>query len=95
MGRNMTKHIPSVKKNVGEIPKKRDIEEIMPLEFFQRYFQNIVFGINKVLGSDGTMNALGWHYVMALNIQEPNTNFGYDYVIYIIKKIHDEINTAQ
>lgn len=67
----------------------------MPLELFQRYFQNIVFGLNKVLGSDRTMNTLGGHYAMELNIQCPNTNVGYDYVTYIINKIHDEIIVAQ
>lgn len=92
MGRNMTKHL---KKNVGDIPKKKDSEKIMPLEFFQRYFQNTVFGINKALGSDGTMNASGAYYVMALNIQDPNHNVGYDFVEYIIDSIHKEITATQ
>ena len=74
MGRNMTKHIPSTKRNVGYIPKRKDIDKCMPLEFFQRYFQNTMFGINTVLGLDGTMEALGGQHIMALNIQEKNHN---------------------
>ena len=51
--------------------------------------------MNKVLDSDGTINALGGHYVMAFNIQDANTNVEYDYVTYIIDKIHEEIIAAQ
>ncbi len=94
MGRNMTRHIPPTKKNVGKIPKKKDLDKYMPLKFFQRYFKNTVFGINKVLGLDGTMEALGGHYIMPLNIQDPNHNIGYDFVDIIIESIHKEITTA-
>lgn len=67
----------------------------MSLEYFQRYLQNMMFSPNKVLGSDGNMNALGGHYVMVLNIQDPQTNIGYEYVTYIIIRIHDDIFVAQ
>lgn len=80
MGKNLTRHIPKVKKDVGEIPKKRDVDKSMPLDLFQRYFQNTGFGIDKALGSDGTMNALGAYYCMALNIQDPNHYVGYYFV---------------
>ena len=95
MCREMTKNIPMSKKEKGKIPKKKEVDKIMPFEFFQRYFQNTIFGLNKVLGLDGTMNALRGHYVIELNIQNPNTNVGYDYVTYMIDKIHEEIIVAQ
>ena len=63
----------------------------MPLEFFQRYFLNTFFGLNKVLGSNGTMNSLARYYLITLNIQDLNTNVGYDYVTCIIENIHEEI----
>ena len=78
-----------------DIPKKKEIENFIPLEFFQRYFQNILFGINKALGSDGTINAMGVHYVMDLNIKDPNHNVGYNFVEYIIDRIDEEITTSQ
>ena len=53
--------------------------------------KNTIFGLNKALGSDGTMCAIGAHYIMALKIQDPNTNVGYDFFEYIINKIHDKI----
>ena len=34
MGKNMTLHILKVKKEVEEIPKKRDVDEVIPLDFF-------------------------------------------------------------
>ena len=34
MGREITRHIPQFHKEKEEIPKKKEIEKIMPLEFF-------------------------------------------------------------
>lgn len=69
MGRVMTIHIPMLRKEKGEIPKKKEVGDFMPFECFQRYMHNIVFGFNKALGSKGTMNSLGGHYIIALKIQ--------------------------
>ena len=83
----MKRHIPKAekgkrKKEKGELPKK--VWEFMPLEFFYKYFQFVGFGVDKVIGLDGTMNAPGYIYIMALGIQDSNQNIGYDFVIHII-----------
>ena len=52
-----------------------------------------MFRVYKVIGSNGTMNALGAYYVMTLNIQDPNHYVGYDFVEYIIEIFHKEITT--
>ena len=95
MGKVMTRHIPQVHKEKGEITKKNEVDGIMPLEFFQGYMKNIVFALKKVLASYGTMYATNAHYAMALNIQDPNTNVGYDFIEYIITKIRDELVATQ
>ena len=66
------------RKEKGEIPKKKEVEDLIPLKLFQRYMQNTIFGTKKSLGLDGTMNALGGHYVMTLNTKDPKKNVGYD-----------------
>ena len=48
-----------------------------------------------VLGIDGTTNAQGGVYIMALDIQDIHTNVGYDFATHIIKMIHNEIVVAQ
>ena len=77
----------------GELPKK--IVDFMPLDFFSRYFQYTVFGIDKVIGLDGTMNAPGYIYIMALDIQDSHHNAGYDFVTHIVNVMHNEIVAAQ
>ena len=57
--------------------------------------KNSIFPLNKALGSYGTMYTTSVQYIMAFNIQDPNTNVGYDFVKYIITKMHDEIVVAQ
>lgn len=95
MGRVMTRHIPSSKKDIGDIIKRKEVERIMSLELFQRNFQRIVFGINKDLGLVGTMNTLGAYSIIALNIQDPSHNIGYDFMEYFIDRIHEEIIVVQ
>ena len=82
-------HIPRSKKEMGEIPKK--VDKFMPMKVFYRYFQYTVFGVNRVLGVDGTMNTSSASYVMTINIQEWYTNVGYDYLKCIISMTHNKI----
>lgn len=65
------------------------------MEYFKRYFQYTVFGLNKILGRDGTMNAEGGLYIISLDIQDMHTNVGYDFITHIINKIHNEMVCAQ
>ena len=54
-----------------------------------------MYGLNKVLGMDGTTNAQGGVYIMALDIQDIQINVGYDFVTHITDMIHNEIVGAQ
>lgn len=92
-GRVMRRHIPKEKKEKGELPKK--VGELMPLNFFYKYFKYTIFGINKLVGVDDIMNAPGYIYIMTLDIQDPVNNAGYDFVEYIINKMHEEIVVIQ
>ena len=74
------------------MPKK--VGNLMPLDFFYKYFRYAIFGINKVIGIDSTNNALGYIYIISLDIQDPNHNVGYAFVECIINKMHDEIVLA-
>ena len=85
----MFKHILRSKKDVGDLPKK--LTETVPMEYFKSYFQYIVFGLNKILRIDGTMNAWGGIYIISLDIQDILTNVGYDFVTHITNMIHIEI----
>ena len=67
------------------------LTKTMPLDYFRRYFQNIIFGLNKVLGIDGKMNAQGRIYIIALDIQDIYANVGYYFVTHISNMIHSEI----
>ena len=44
---------------------------------------------------DGTTNAQGGMYIMALDIQDIHTNVGYDFATHIIDMIHNEMVAAQ
>ena len=92
-GRVMRRHILKVKKENGKLQKK--VGDLMPLEFFYESFRYTIFRIIKLVGVDGTMNSPGHMYIMALDIQDLVHNVGYDFVEYIINRIHDEIVTAQ
>ena len=54
-----------------------------------------MYGLNMVLGMDGTANAQGGVYIMALDIQDIHTNIGYDFATHMIEMIHNEIVTTQ
>ena len=51
----MTRHIIWDRLDAGDIPKK--LTTTMPMDYFMPYFQNMVYGLNMVLGMDGTTNA--------------------------------------
>ena len=70
----------------GEFSQK--ITNFIPLSYFYAYFQKKNFGLNKLLGVDGSMDASPVLYVIALDIQDPHTNVGYDFGIFIFDSIH-------
>lgn len=92
-GRVMKRHIPNSKLEKGEMPKK--VGDLMPPQFFCKFFRYTIFGINKVIGIDGTNNAPSYIYIITLDIQDPKHNVGYDFMEYIINRMHDEIVAAQ
>ena len=51
----MKRHIIQDQLDAGDIPKK--LTTTMPMEHFKPYFQNTVYGLNLILGMDGTANA--------------------------------------
>lgn len=87
--RVMQRHIPKSKKEKCELLKK--VGDFMPLEFFSKYFSYIVFGIDKVMRLDSTMNTLGYVYIMALDTHDLHHNVGYDFLIRIIIVIRNDI----
>ena len=89
----LKKHIIRDGLEAGDISKK--LTTTVPMEYFKPYFQNIVYRLNKVLGMDGTTNAQGGIYIMALDIQDIHTNVGYDFVTHMVDMIHNEIVSAQ
>ena len=76
----------------GEFPKNGT--DFIPLSYFCAYFQKTVFGLNKLLGVDGSMDASLALYVIALDIQDPHTNVGYDFGTFIADSIHQQMVIA-
>lgn len=66
IGRVMKRHIPKSKLEKVEMPKK--VGDLMPLELFCKYFRYTIFGINKVIGIDGTNNASSYIYIIDFDI---------------------------
>ena len=64
------------------------VNDFIPLSYLCAYFQKKNFGLNKLLGVDGSMDASPALYVIALDIQDPNTNVGYDFGTFIADSIH-------
>ena len=89
----MRRHIAQSLKDERLILKK--VGDFVPLSYFRRYIQNTTFGLNKVLGSDGTINSSRGIYIIALNIQDIHTNVGYDFVTHISNMTHSEIIYVQ
>ena len=90
----MLPHIPYNVNKVGLIPKK--VENYFPLRKFNNYFKNIVYGLHKVLGSDGAEDCVyGSLFLMASNIQDPFHNKKYDYVGFIMDSMHHQIVNAK
>lgn len=91
----MLRHIPRENQNKmkGEFPKM--VTDFIPLSYLCAYFQKIVFGWNKLLGVDGSMDASPALYVIALDIQYPHTNVGYDFRTFIADSIHQQMVIAQ
>lgn len=71
----MLRHIPRSRDNQKnmrvEFPKI--VTDLIPLSYFCAYFQKTVFGLNKLLGVDGSMDASPALYVLALDIHDPHT----------------------
>ena len=76
----------------GEFSQK--VTDFIPLSYFCAYFQKIVFGLNKLLGVDGSMDASPALHVIALDIEDPHTNVGYDFGTFIADSIHQQIVIA-
>ena len=72
---------------IEDIPKK--LTTTVPMEYFKPYFQNMVYGLDLVLGMDGIANTQGGVYIMALDIQDIHTNVGCDFSTHIIDMIHN------
>ena len=93
----MLRHIPRSRDNQKnmrvEFPKI--VTDLIPLSYFCAYFQKTVFRLNKLLGVDGSMDASPTLYVIALDIQDPHTNVGYDFGTFIADSIHQQMVTAQ
>lgn len=63
----MMPHIPYNVKKEGKIP--RSMADFLPLSRFKYYFRNIVYGLLKVLGSDGVEDCVyGSLFLMACDI---------------------------
>lgn len=60
------KHILPYMLKVGDIPKH--VKDSLTMEHFKRYFQYMVFSLNKILGIDGTMNIEGGLYIISIDI---------------------------
>ena len=89
----MKRHIIRDRLDVVDILKK--LTTTMPMEYFKPYFQNTIYGLNKVLGMDGTINSQEGVYIMALDIQDIHTNVEYDFFTHMTYMIHNEIIGAQ
>lgn len=90
----MMPHISFNTKKVGQIPK--NVEKHLPLSKFKGYFKKNVYGLHKVLGSDGVQDYVyGSLFLMACDIQDPFHNREYDYVGYIIDNMHQQIINAK
>lgn len=70
----------------GEFPKI--VTNFIPLSYLCAYFLKKKFRLNKLLGVDGSMDASPALYVIALDIQDPHTNVGYDFGTFIANSIH-------
>ena len=83
----MLPHIPYRVKKVGLLPKK--VGDFLPLSRFKNYFKNIVYGLHKVMGSDGVEDCVyGSLLSMACDIQDPFHDKEYYYVAFIIDSMH-------
>lgn len=74
--------VPYISYNVKKsrkIPKK--VEKYLPLNKFKGYFKSTMYGLHKVLGSDGAEDYVyGSLFLMACDIQDPYHNREHDYV---------------
>lgn len=88
MNNVMLPHIPYNVKKEGMIPKK--VGDFFPLSRFKTYFKNIVYGLHKVLGSDGAEDCVYRSlFLMASDIQDPFHHKEYDYVAFIMDSMHN------
>ena len=90
----MLPHIPFNVKRAGLIPRK--VGDFLPLSRFKNYFKNIVYGLHKILGSDGAEDCVyGSLFLIACDIQDPYHHKEYDYVAFIIDSMHKKICDAK
>lgn len=89
----MIHHIPYKLKLVEEIPKK--VDKMLPVDKFKNHMQNIIYGLHKALGSDGSNMVYGGPYLIDLKIHNPFTYIEYDYIRYIIEKMKEQITATQ
>ena len=90
----MLPHIPFNVKRAGLIPRK--VGDFLPLSRFKNYFKNTVYGLHKVLGSDGAEDCVyGSLFLIACDIQDPFHHKEYDYVAFIINNMHKQICDAK
>ena len=90
----MAPHIAYNIKKARKIPK--NVEKFLPLRKFEGYFKMIVYGLHKVLGSDGAKDCVyGSLFLMACDIQDPYHNREYDYVGHISDNMHEHIMNAK
>ena len=54
------------KNEKGKLPKK--VKDLMPLEFFCKYFKYTIFRVKKLVGVNSTMTAPRYIFIMALDI---------------------------
>ena len=86
--------IPFRVKQVGLIQRK--VGDFLPLIRFKNYFKNTVYGLHKVLGSDGVEDCVcGSLFLIACDIQDPFHHNEYDYVAFIINNMHKYICDAK
>ena len=83
----MLPHIPFNVKRAGLLPRK--VGDFPPLRRFRNYFKNTMYGLHKVLGSDGVEDCVyGSLFLIACDIQDPFDQKEYEYVAFIIENMH-------
>lgn len=89
----MLPHIPYNIKMARKIQRKG--EDHLPLSRFKNFSKNNVYGLHKVLGTDGVEDCVyGSLFLMSCDIQDPFHIREYDYVGLIIESMHHQTVNA-